>query len=70
MHARPGDQLVVTGHRMGQPNRHGEVLEARGPDGTAPFLVRWDETGHTTLLYPGTDCEVRHLDDHTTTGAD
>ena len=61
MHARPGDQLVIKGHRTGQPDRRGEVLEARGADGTPPYLVRWDDTGHTTLLYPGTDCEVQQL---------
>ena len=61
MHARPGDELVIKGHRTGDSERRGEVLEARGPDGTAPYLVRWDDTGHTTLLYPGTDCEIHHL---------
>ena len=62
MHAEPGDQLVIKGHRMGQPDRKGEVLEARGADGTAPFVVRWDDTGHTTILYPGTDCEVHRVE--------
>jgi hypothetical protein len=65
MQAHPGDQLVIKGRRMGQPDRRGEVLEARGPDETAPFLVRWDDTGHVTVLYPGTDCVVRHLEHHT-----
>jgi hypothetical protein len=58
MHARPGDELVIKGHRMGQPDRKGEVVEVRGADGTPPFVVRWDDTGHTTVLYPGTDCEI------------
>ena len=62
MHARPGDQLVIKGHRMGQPDRRGEVLDVRGPDGGPPFVVRWDDTGHTTILYPGTDCEVHELE--------
>jgi hypothetical protein len=58
MKARPGDQLVVRGHRIGQPDRTGEVIEARGPEGTEPFSVRWDDDGHTTLFFPGTDCAV------------
>jgi hypothetical protein len=58
MDARPGDELVIKGHRTGQPDRKGEVLEARGAQGGPPFVVRWDDTGHTTVLYPGTDCEV------------
>lgn len=61
MHAHPGDELIVRGHRMGQPDREGQVIEARGQDDTQPFLVRWDDNGHTTLFYPGTDCVVREL---------
>ena len=33
-----GDQVVVKGHRIGMPDRKGEVLEAREPDGSPPFL--------------------------------
>jgi hypothetical protein len=61
MYATPGDQVIIKGHRVGEPERKGEVIESRGPDGTAPFLVRWDDSGHTTLLYPGSDCVVEHL---------
>ena len=61
MHAQPGSMLMITGHRVGEPERTGEVLEARGPDGTAPFLVRWDDTGHESLLFPGSDCVVKEL---------
>ena len=58
MHARPGDQLRVSGHHVGEPDRCAEVLEARGPEDTAPFLVRWDDNGHVTLFFPGSDCVV------------
>lgn len=58
MHASPGDQLRVRGHRVGVPDRCAEVLEARGPGGTAPFVVRWDDTGHTTLLFPSNDAVI------------
>jgi hypothetical protein len=60
MHAKPGDQIVVKGHHIGEPDRKGEVLEARGPDSSGPYLVRWDDTGHVTLLYPGTDVVIEH----------
>ncbi len=63
MHAHAGDQVVVKGHRIGEPDRRGEVLEARGVDSSGPFLVRWDESGHTTLLFPGTDAVVEHLEE-------
>ncbi len=61
MRAHPDDQIVVRGHRMGQPDRKGRLIEARGPDGSPPYLVRWDDNGHTTLFFPGTDCVVEHL---------
>jgi hypothetical protein len=62
MKAHIGDQVVVKGHRIGQPDRKGEVLEIRGPDSSGPFLVRWDDSGHTTLLFPSTDAEIEHLE--------
>ena len=61
MQAHAGDGLVIKGHHVGEPDRKGEVLEARGPGDTQPFMVRWDETGHVTLFYPGSDCVVEHL---------
>ena len=61
MDARPGDELVIKGHRTSQPDRKGEVLETRGANGGPPFVVRWDDTGHTTMLYPGTDCEIHAM---------
>jgi Domain of unknown function (DUF1918) len=61
MHAVPGDRLRVMGRRIGVPDRCAEVLEARGPDGTAPFLVRWDDNGHVTLFFPSSDAVIEHL---------
>jgi len=61
MHAVVGDQVVIGGHRVGQPNRRGEILEVRGADGAPPYLVKWEESDHATLLFPGSDCLVKHL---------
>lgn len=59
--AHAGDQIVVHGHHAGEPDRDGEVLEARGGSGRPPYLVRWSDTGHETLFFPGNDATVRHL---------
>jgi hypothetical protein len=59
--ATPGDRLVVHGHHLGEPERDAEILEARGPGGTAPFLVRWWDSGQETLVFPGSDTTVEHL---------
>jgi hypothetical protein len=61
MHATPGCQLVIKGHHVGEPDRKGEIIEVRGPDGGPPYLVRWDDTGHETLLFPGSDCVIEEL---------
>ena len=58
MHAVRGDHIVVRGRRGGQPDRQGEVIEVRGPDGVPPYFVRWDDDGHTTLYFPGSDALI------------
>ncbi|MEZ5260049.1 MAG: DUF1918 domain-containing protein [Ilumatobacteraceae bacterium] len=58
---RPGDRIVIHGHPAGKPDRTGEILEVRGAQGDPPYVVSWDDSGHTTLFYPGTDCTVQHL---------
>ncbi len=61
MHARPGDRIIIRGHRTGEPDRDGEILEAHGTDGGPPFLVRWDDSGHAALLFPGSDAVVQEF---------
>lgn len=57
-----GDRIVVRGHRVGEHDRDGEILEVRGPDGGPPYVVRWDDDGHESVLYPGTDAFVQHFE--------
>lgn len=58
MKATVGSRIVIRGHRVDEPPRDCEVLEGRGPDGGSPYLVRWGDTGHETLFFPGPDAEV------------
>lgn len=53
MQARPGDEVVIEGHRVGTAPRHGEVLDVEG----AMLRVAWDD-GHESALIPGSDCRV------------
>jgi len=46
------------GRTIDRPDRMGDVVEVRGPDGQPPFLVRFDD-GHERLVFPGPDCEIR-----------
>ena len=61
--ARVGDRIVVHGHRVGQPERNGEVSEVLGEDGAPPFMVRWEDDGHVSRFYPGSDAFVQHQAD-------
>lgn len=59
MRARIGDRIVISAHHMGGPTRDCEVIETRGPDGGSPYLVRWGDSGHETLFFPGPDANVQ-----------
>lgn len=58
MQARVGDRIVVHGHRSGEPDRDCEVLEVHGGAGSPPYLVKWGDSGHETLFFPGPDATV------------
>jgi hypothetical protein len=60
MRANVGDRVVITGHRIGEPDRVCLVLEVRDPDGGPPYLVEWGDTGHQSLFFPGSDARVEH----------
>ena len=60
MFATVGDRIVIQGHHTGQAVRTCQVTEVRGPDGGPPYLVRWSDSGHETLYFPGNDATVEH----------
>jgi hypothetical protein len=61
MHASVGDRIVIHGRHGADVTRDCEVLEVRGPDGSPPYVVRWGDSGHEAILYPGSDAVVEHL---------
>ncbi|MGC4112067.1 MAG: DUF1918 domain-containing protein [Nocardioides sp.] len=61
MFAAVGDRLVIHGQRLGAPERDGEILEVRHADGSPPYLVRWSDSGHEALVFPGPDATVQHF---------
>jgi hypothetical protein len=54
---RPGDVLAITGHRVGEIERTGEILEVLGTSERRHFLIRWDD-GHESIYYPGNDASI------------
>jgi hypothetical protein len=67
LRASVGDRLVV--QRLHGKARDAEILEVRHPDGTPPYVVRWSDSGHEALVYPGADAFVQLLA-HSSPGAD
>lgn len=61
MIAQVGDRIVVRANRQGQADRDGEIIEVRGPNGTAPYSVRWSSDGHTGLFFPSSDAYIARL---------
>jgi hypothetical protein len=57
MSAQQGDRITIHGRTVGAVDRHGEILEVRGQDGSPPYSVRFDD-GHEALIFPGSDCTV------------
>ena len=58
MYATVGDRIVVRSMHEGERDRDGEVLEVRGTAGAPPYLVRWSDDGHTSLLFPSSDAYI------------
>ncbi|WP_285496146.1 DUF1918 domain-containing protein [Actinomadura sp. NBRC 104425] len=57
MKASVGDRLHVHAKLVGQPDRVGEIIEVRGPDGGPPYVVRFED-GHEGLCFPGPDAVI------------
>jgi hypothetical protein len=61
MRAQPNDEIVVSGHQVGEHERHGVIVAVEGADGAPPYRVRWDGSDHVTLFFPGSDAAVVHV---------
>jgi hypothetical protein len=60
MKASVGDRIVIASNQLDRPVRDGEIVEVRGELGGPPYLVRWSDSGHEGLFYPGPDAHVEH----------
>jgi hypothetical protein len=58
--AAPGDRLVIRSQQLDHAVRDAEVIEVRHADGSPPYVVRWSDTGHEALVFPGPDAYVEH----------
>ncbi len=57
--AKTGDTITIPGHRVGEHERAGEILEVLGEVGHEHYRVRWED-GRETVFYPSSgDAVVR-----------
>ncbi len=57
MKAAIGDQLIVKGRHQGDGDRHGQIIEIHGEQGSPPYLVQWQD-GHESVFFPSADTVV------------
>lgn len=55
--AHEGDRIVISGHRVGEPERRGLIL-ATNPGGLPPFTIEWDDEEGERLFFPGSDAHI------------
>lgn len=60
MKAEVGDELIVKGHHVDDPERRGVIAEVHGADGEPPYLVHWSD-GHESSFFPSSDTVVKHV---------
>jgi len=58
MRAHRGDRLVLEGVHVGEPRRVGVITQLRGANGEPPYVVRWLDDDHESLVYPGPEARV------------
>ncbi len=62
MQASKGDRIIVHGAHVDDHERDGEILEVRGENGGPPYVVKWSDTGHEGLVFPGPDATIHHYE--------
>jgi hypothetical protein len=62
MFAAVGDRLVVRNLHVGEVVRDGEIIEVPHADGSPPYVVRWSDDGHVSMVFPGPDAYVQHFE--------
>ena len=58
MRAQPGDWLVIERGDVDHHARRGRIEAVRDAGGAPPYQVRWVDTDHVALVFPGPDAHV------------
>lgn len=58
MRAQVGDWLVVHSRHVDDGVRKGLILGISDPDGRPPYVVRWLDDDHSSVVFPGSDATL------------
>jgi len=61
--AEVDDEIVISGHSVGDAPRTAVILEILGDPGHERFRVRWED-GHESIYFPAEDAVIRHPAHH------
>ena len=53
-----GDEIVITGHAVGEHPRSGVIEEVLGEPDHVHYRVRWEDA-HESIYYPSSDTSIR-----------
>ena len=59
MKAQVGDRLLPGDN----PDHVGLIIGLREADGSPPYVVKWLDTGHIALVFPGQYARIMHASD-------
>ena len=59
MRAKVGDWLVVHSRRVDDGVRKGLIMETPHADGGPPYVVRWLDEEHSSVVFPGADASIQ-----------
>jgi hypothetical protein len=58
MRAQVGDWLIVHSRAVDDGVRKALILEVSHADGSPPYVVRWLDDDHSSVVFPGSDATI------------
>lgn len=60
MKGQVGDRIAILSRHLDESVRECEIVGVHGTGGGPPYVVRWLDTGHFGIFFPGPDARVVH----------
>lgn len=60
MKGEVGDRIAILSRHLDESVRECEIVGVHGAEGGPPYVVRWLDTGHFGIFFPGPDARVVH----------